>query len=149
MNITELNVVAARRERVNSNVGRAQRFIWVTFQKEGIHAYPAALENPSLSDVSFLGHPHRHIFHFRIAIEVTHNDRDIEFIQFKRWCKALYSSEGPLDLNSKSCEMMADDLYTQIGVKYPHRDVIIEVSEDNENGCKIKYLDTFNQTIKA
>ena len=149
MNITELNVVAARRDRAQANMSRAQRFIWVTFQKEGVHAYPAAATDPSLADVSFLGTPHRHIFHFRIAIEVAHNDRDIEFIQFKRWCKALYSSEGPLELNSKSCEMMADDLYTQIAVRYPNRDVILEVSEDGENGCKIKYLDTHNQTIKA
>lgn len=148
-NITELNVVAARRDRANSNMSRAQRFIWVTFAKEGIHAYPAAATDPSLADVAFLGSPHRHIFHFRIAIEVAHNDRDIEFIQFKRWLESLYTTEGPLELNSKSCEMMSDDLYTQIAVKYPNRDVIIEVSEDGENGCKIKYLDTFNQTIKA
>ena len=68
----------------------AKRMIWVTFRKEGIHKYPAALEDPALAtgdeyDVSFLGYPHRHIFHFKVGITVTHNDRDIEFIQFKRW----------------------------------------------------------------
>ena len=68
----------------------AERSIWVTFRKEGIHKYPAALEDPALAtgdeyDVSFLGYPHRHIFHFKVRIQVTHNDRDIEFIQFKRW----------------------------------------------------------------
>jgi len=57
--------------------------IWVTFKKEGIHKYPAALEDPKLEDVSFLGYPHRHIFHFKVWIEVFHDDRDIEFIQFK------------------------------------------------------------------
>ena len=67
----------------------AKRWIWVTFKKEGIHKYPAALEDPALAtgdeyDVSFLGYPHRHIFHFKVAIEVFHDDRDIEFIQFKR-----------------------------------------------------------------
>ena len=36
--------------------------------------------------------------------------------------------------------MMADDLYSQIGMTYPGRDVIIEVSEDLENGCTIEYL---------
>ena len=49
------------------------RQIWVTFKKEGIHKYPAALDDPKLAtgdeyDVSFLGYPHRHIFHFRVAI---------------------------------------------------------------------------------
>jgi hypothetical protein len=35
--------------------------------------------------------------------------------------------------------MMADDLYTYINVNYPDRDVIIEVSEDGENGTRAYY----------
>ena len=31
-----------------------KNFIWVTFQKEGIHKYPAALDDPALEDVKFL-----------------------------------------------------------------------------------------------
>lgn len=117
---------------------QADRKIWVTFRKEGIHCYPAAANEPALADVSFLGYPHRHIFHFRVAIQVWHNDRDIEFIQFKRWCESLYASQT-LDLNNKSCEMIADDLYEQIAARYPGRGVWIEVSEDGENGCLIHY----------
>ena len=123
----------------------ANRQIWVTFQREGIHCYPAALTDPLLAtgdyyDVSFLGHPHRHIFHFRISIDVYHNDRDIEFIQFKRWLEQLYSGDqATLQLDHKSCEMIADDLYVQIANRYPGRNVIISVSEDNENGCTITY----------
>ena len=41
--------------------------IWVRFQKEGIHKFPAALTEPELEDVKFLGYPHRHTFHFKIA----------------------------------------------------------------------------------
>ena len=116
--------------------------IWVTFKRECIHKYPAALEDPKLEtgdeyDVSFLGHPHRHIFHFRVWIEVKHNDRDIEFIQFKRWLENLY--KGTLELDYKSCEMIADDLHTQIAKKHPGRKIWIEVSEDGENGCIKKY----------
>jgi len=118
----------------------AQRQIWVTFQREGIHKYPAALEDPRLADVSFLGHPHRHIFHFRVSIDVWHNDRDIEFIQFKRWLEALYSGQqNCLQLDYKSCEMIADDLYTEIATRYPDRNITISVSEDGENGCTIDY----------
>jgi hypothetical protein len=121
----------------------ANRKIWVTFRKEGIHKYPAALTDPQLAtgdeyDVSFLGHPHRHIFHFRIAIDVFHNDRDIEFIQFKRWLENLYK-DATLILDYKSCEMIADDLYLQIAARYPNRAVTIEVAEDGENGCFITY----------
>jgi hypothetical protein len=121
----------------------AKRSIWVTFRKEGIHLYPAAKDDPALAtggwdDVSFLGVAHRHIFHFKVQIQVTHNDRDIEFIQFKRWLESLYDDKV-IELNHKSCEMIADDLYTQINAKYPGRFVVIDVAEDGENGCQIVY----------
>ena len=121
----------------------ANRLIWVTFRREGVHCYPAAATDNRLNtgdeyDVSFLAHPHRHIFHFRVAIEVFHNDREIEFIQFKRWLEGLYG-EGIIELDYKSCEMIADDLYDQIASRYPERKVVIEVSEDGENGCTIEY----------
>jgi len=121
----------------------ASKMIWVTFRKEGIHKYPAALEDRNVAtgdeyDVSFLGYPHRHIFHFKVWIDVFHNDRDIEFIQFKRWLEKLYS-EKTLELDYKSCEMMSDDLFGKIQERYPERSVWIEVSEDGENGSFIKY----------
>lgn len=113
-------------------------FIWVKFQKEGIHKYPAALTDPALADVSFLGYPHRHIFGFKVWIEVMHDDRDIEFIQFKRWLESLYTHDV-IQLDYKSCEMMSDDLYSEICSKYPGRKVKIEVSEDDENGSFKEY----------
>ena len=122
---------------------KVERSIWVTFRKEGIHLYTAAKDDPALAtgdwdDVSFLGVAHRHIFHFKVRIEVEHNDRDIEFIQFKRWLERLYD-DSVIELNHKSCEMIADDLYEQISAKYPGRFVEIDVAEDGENGCSIFY----------
>ena len=119
------------------------KMIWVTFQKEGIHKYPAAATEPALAtggwdDVSFLGVPHRHIFHFKVSIAVTHNDRDIEFIQFKRWLERLYS-ENTLELNFKSCDMIAEDLYAVINQRYPNRAITIEISDDGENGATISW----------
>lgn len=121
----------------------AKRMIWVTFRKEGIHCYPAAEVDPALKtndeyDVSFLANPHRHIFHFNVGIQVYHTDRDIEFIQFKRWLESLYSS-GTLKLDYLSCEMLCDQLYNLIAKRYPNRDVKITVSEDGENGATIYY----------
>jgi len=132
---------------LNNAQVQAERSIWVTFQKEGVHKYPDADKDPKLAtggwdDVSFLAVPHRHIFHFRVRIQVFHNDRDIEFIQFKRWMERLYSSQADdnvLVLDYKSCEMIADDLYKEISNKYPGRFVEISVAEDNENGCNIFY----------
>ena len=119
------------------------RYIKVSFQREGIHKFPGADTNPDYAtgdwrDVSFLGYPHRHIFHFKVGIEVFHDDRDIEFIQFKRWLEKLYSDKT-LQLNFKSCEMISDDLYAEIIKRYPNRDVEIEVSEDGENGSHAYY----------
>ena len=122
--------------------------IWVTFQKEGIHKYPAALTDSKLNkgtggpdswlDVSFLGHPHRHIFKFKVWISVTHDDRDIEFIQFKRWLENLYA-QSVLQLDYMSCEMISDNLYDAISKEHPGREIWIEVSEDGENGSYTEY----------
>jgi hypothetical protein len=132
--------LAEKRQRIKD---KAMRTIFVRFQKEGIHKYPAAATDPALAtgdeyDVSFLATPHRHIFHFEVTIEVFHNDRDIEFIQFKRWLENQYS-QSILELNYKSCEMISDDLYEVIATRYPDRNIIIQVSEDGENGATIVY----------
>lgn len=112
-----------------------KRTIWVTFQMEGIHCYPEALTNPNLEDVKFLGYPHRHTFHFRVEVEVDHNNRDIEFIQLQRWCKSLY--DGTLELNNKSCEMIAEELIYKLEERYGDRQYTVSVSEDNENGATL------------
>jgi len=119
-------------------MNNVKRWIWVTFQKEGVHCYPAASHEEKLADVSFLGFLHRHIFHFKVAIEVEHNDRDIEFIQFKRWLESLYAT-SLLKLDYQSCEMLAEMLYAEIEAKYPYRSVKIDVSEDGENGAHLEF----------
>ena len=112
--------------------------IYVTFQKEGIHKYPDAPE-----DVAFLRNSHRHIFHFNVEIEVFHDDRDIEFILFKRELETAYSDKV-LNLDYKSCEMIANDLLVYLRTAYPKRDIVITVSEDNENGAILRapWIDT-------
>jgi hypothetical protein len=125
--------------------------IFVTFQKEGIHCYPAAADDPMLKtgdkyDVSFLGYPHRHIFHFTVGIDVFHDDRDIEFIQFKRWLEGLYA-DGTIELDYKSCEMMAEELANQIHQVYPGRAMAITVSEDGENGATLNFTSTNDNNV--
>lgn len=123
----------------------SSKFVWVTFRREGIHCYPAAATDPKLKtndwdDVSFLASPHRHIFHFKVYIEVFHDDRDREFIQEKRFMERLYGSDV-LKVDHKSCEMIADDLYDELKKRYSgeNRRIKIEVSEDGENGCVNEY----------
>jgi len=123
------------------------RYIKVSFQKEGIHKFPGADTNPKYAtgnwdDVSFLGYPHRHIFHFYVTLGVTHNDRDVEFIQFKRELERLFT-KNVLHLDYQSCEMIAENLINYIEEHYPNRGVRVEVYEDNENGA-ILDNDLFN-----
>ena len=118
-------------------------FVYCTFQKEAYHLFPGADTNPEYAtgdefDVSHLGFRHMHYFNFKVWVQVTHENRQIEFIQLRRWIERLYAT-GILELDHQSCEMMSDDLYAQISQKYPDREVWIEVSEDGENGSFIKY----------
>lgn len=145
-NDIDISRTYALQENRNLVKNSAKRMIWVTFQKEGIHVYPAAATDPKLKtndeyDVSFLGTPHRHIFHFTVAIQVEHSDRAIEFIQFKRWLENQYK-DGILQLDYKSCEMIAEDLYDVIAIRYPNRDIQISVSEDGENGATLTFTDS-------
>lgn len=105
--------------------------IWVTFQRKGFHFYP----NAPL-DVEYLKHKHRHLFKFKVSIQVFDNDREIEFHQFLTWLESLY--DNTLELNNKSCEMIAEELLIEIKKKYQQRDIEIEVSEDGECGCILK-----------
>jgi hypothetical protein len=116
-----------------------KKFIKVSFQKEGIHKWPDAKDVPG---VEFLQYPHRHIFHFYVTLEVLHSNREVEFILFKRELEALYT-EGTLQLDYQSCEMMAEGLINYINSVYPNRSAQVEVYEDNENGAIVQN-DLFN-----
>lgn len=117
--------------------------IWVTFDMIGFHNYPAAPEK-----VSYLQSRHRHKFMFKVTIDVEHNDREIEFHLFQTWLKEQYE-EDDLDVNNKSCEMLAEDLVYNIVDKYGvlkggfhqpttiHRQISVEVSEDGECGAVV------------
>lgn len=111
---------------------QTKNFVWITTQFEGFHKYPDAPE-----EVAFLRDRHRHIFTLKIWIEVFHNDRDIEFILFKRFVDGLIKDN---EMNFKSCEMISDDLASLINEVYPNRAINIEVSEDNENGSYKEYV---------
>lgn len=109
--------------------------IYVKFTKEGIHRYPAAKD---IDGVEFLANDHRHIFHFRVDIEVFHDDRDIEFVLFKRELVGLFDRQV-LQANNKSCEMLAKDVINYLNSfdKYKGRAITVTVSEDDENGAVV------------
>lgn len=120
-----------------------KRWVHIEFVKEGVHCYPAAATDPKLAtgnylDVSFLAHPHFHYFHFKVNLEVFFNDRDIEFIQLKRWCEHQYDS-GVMKVGHKSCEMLAEELIGILATYAPGRDIEVSVLEDNINGATLEH----------
>ena len=110
-----------------------ESYIWITTQFTGFHRYPNAPDA-----VEFLKNEHRHIFKVRIDIEVFHDDREIEFFLFKDFVENEVIDTGR-NFQNLSCEMIADEIYAMIRLRYPHRKMIIEVSEDGENGAKKIY----------
>ena len=108
-----------------------KRFITITTQFEGIHSYPDAPK-----EVEFLKYPHRHIFHIKIWLQTFSDNREVEFIMFKRFVNSILTNG---DLKNQSCEMISDTLETLIKINYPNREIRIEVLEDNENGSYTEY----------
>lgn len=119
----------------------SKRWIEVQIVKEGIHCYPAAQTDGQLDDVKFLGNEHFHYFYITVRIEVSHNDRCIEFIQFRRYLESLFSKRegGLMVLDNKSCEMIAEELIEKIHLDYPARDMEVKVFEDNINGAILEF----------
>ena len=117
---------------------QSTKWIWVTFQRSGFHYYAAAGTDPNLADVSYLANRHRHLFKFRVKIRVFHDDRELEFHQVLNYCENLFNDQH-IELNHKSVEMLADELFRHLAVKYPQRAMVISVAEDGECGCEVEY----------
>ena len=50
MSITDTMIKEAMKQEAHEKIMQtAKRMIWVTFRKEGIHKYPAALDDPKLA----------------------------------------------------------------------------------------------------
>lgn len=112
-----------------------QTTVLITFQLEGFHNFPKAKE--IFPEVGFLSNIHRHMFHFKLERQVNHDDRDVEFIMFKRqvidYLQSEYYDLGykALLFGSMSCEMIARELLLKFDC------CSVEVWEDGENGAKI------------
>lgn len=98
----------------------------------GLHFWPEAFY-----EVKYLAHQHRHTFYIRVEKTVSHNDRDIEIINFKTVIKdwlvnTFWDDDLALcDFGKMSCEDIAERILTEYDCD------MVEVLEDNENGAKI------------
>jgi hypothetical protein len=117
-------------------------FIYANIQKEGFHNFPEAATLPQFAtgdkyDVSHLALRHMHYFFIKVWIEVTHSNRDVEFIQLRRRLEEYYGP-GTVEFGSKSCEMIAEDLKGMLQ-HYYLGEIRIDVSEDNLNGAYVEF----------
>lgn len=104
--------------------------IVLSFQFEGLHEWPDA----PVRGEYYLKNIHRHLFKARCWKEVTHSDRDIEFIKFKREIyNFLIESNGGniINFGHMSCEHIAEHLLQKFKLSK------CEVLEDGENGAVI------------
>ena len=102
---------------------------------DGLHNWPAA--QAVFPEVGFLAYTHRHMFHITCKKRVNHDDRDVEFIMFKRDIQDYLYNKYYMEkirihqFGHQSCEMIARELYEQFDLEY------CSVFEDNENGAEI------------
>ena len=113
-------------------------FANVKLRFEGVHHYPNAPH-----EVSFLRHPHRHLFYVEVSVEQFHDERDVEYIILKRWLRgeviAPNLSRWNSDENTDSCETMARHILRKLIERFPNRDISVKVSEDEENGATLVF----------
>lgn len=113
------------------------RQIYIQTQFTGYHRWDAAPDC-----VAFLRNAHRHIFHVKVTVAVSHNDRDIEFFMMKQivdnFIQRQIIENANKDENMGSCEQMAEKIVIFISKHY-ERTVEVEVNEDTENGAIVNY----------
>lgn len=106
--------------------------IIVKLRYEALHNWPGVAEAlPESPCIHFLQWPHRHLFYMTLEKEVTHSDRDVEIILFKREVLKYLADQFNGNFEHRSCEMIAEHLL------YRFDCVSVEVLEDNENGAKV------------
>ena len=109
------------------------RRIYVTHVFHGFHSWSTAPEQRA-----YLRSPHRHLFHVKLTIDVTHADREIEFHDVQDLLAVDCDSLNHDDLGS--CEHIAMQLVDAMKHRYPERRIEAEVSEDGENGGVVLWL---------
>lgn len=108
-------------------------FVTATFTAPGIHNWIAAPTSRS-----YLAHEHRHLFCFNATVEVTHDDRQVEYHDLRdhilKWATDTYPlMRGDTFLfGGNSCEHLARSLWNYLGSKLGLPIHEVQVSEDGE-----------------
>ena len=101
----------------------------------GTHSWPDA--DVVFPEVGFLKHEHHHDFHIYAECNVSHQDREIEFILLRiEIMKILEEYPGKYikRFEHRSCEMIAEKIKEKLKNKYGNRHWKVSVFEDNIQG---------------
>ena len=116
--------------------------IVVKTSHQGFHRW----ENAAGTFDWLLRQEHRHLFNFEVEVEVTDDDRQIEFFDFKdkvdTALQVLFQDkDNPfyLDFKGCSCEQIAKKLADQLKLGCYLRS--ISVFEDTENGARVLFYE--------
>lgn len=103
--------------------------VWATAQLEGWHRWPDA--HP---ERYYLAARHRHLFGFRVEVAVGHADRAVEFHDLRDLIVGWWVPEQ----GRRSCEAIADGLWSHLELNHRLTVVAITVDEDGQNGATIR-----------
>lgn len=113
---------------------RTSTSIIVRFTFEAVHCWKDA---PQIRREHYLRYPHRHLFHVEAIRPVTHDNRDVEFIGFRRemetYCRETWSIELETAF-TYSCEQFARILLERFDLSS------CRVFEDGENGAEVRQI---------
>ncbi len=111
------------------------------FTIPAVHHWPDALDSRG-----YLAVEHRHLFYFKIGVEVKHDDREVEIhdlrelgedVIFKKFKPSRYG--GIMDFENSSCETLGkiilDYLQEKLGSE---RAMFCVVMEDDECGARVE-----------
>lgn len=105
-------------------------FITVTAKVTGFHSWHTAPD-----EVLFLAHHHRHTFHIKVRVAVSHQDRQVEFTLLKKDIEAHLQKYPKIfdgiDFGGNSCEMLSEAL-AKVLVDSDYDVVMVSFSEDGE-----------------
>ena len=115
---------------IDTTSNELKQEIFCTLSIDGIHRWDGC----DIPEVIYLKNDHRHQFGIKCYANVSHSDRDIEFIELKHKVldylndKYYCTTKRTHYFGSMSCEMIAIDLVNEFDLSK------CEVNEDNENG---------------
>lgn len=106
---------------------------------EGIHCWPDAPDQ-----VAFLRYPHRHLFKVSLTLQVSSDDRELEFFIIKHGLDAYIRSSfqcyhptmpNLFQLGPMSCEMLAKEFVSWAKHSLKVSYAACKVQEDEENSA--------------